>query len=44
MFYLKRVGEEDVEYNWIELWECRYCPNVMTLASDAIFTARSLLF
>jgi hypothetical protein len=40
-FYLKRVGEEDFKYNWIELWECRHCPNVMALASDAIVVARS---
>lgn len=43
-FYLKRVGEEDFKYNWIELWDCRYCPNVMALASDAIVAARSLGF
>ena len=40
-FYLKRVGEEDSKYNWIELWDCRYCNNVMALASDAIVAARS---
>lgn len=40
-FYLKRVGEEDVKCIWIELWDCRYCPNVMELASDAIVAARS---
>lgn len=40
-FYLKMVGEEDVPCNWIELWECRHCPNVMELASDAIVAARS---
>ena len=43
-FYLKRVGEEDVKCIWIELWDCRYCPNVKALASDAIVAARSWVF
>ncbi len=44
VFYLKRVGEEGVRCIWIELWECRCCPNVMELASDAIVAARSWVF
>ena len=44
VFYLKRVAEEDKQYNWIELWECRYCPNVMALASDAIVVASRWVF
>lgn len=44
VFYLKRVGEKDFKYNWIELWDCRYCPNVMALASVAIEAARNCVF